>query len=229
MPEMYEIYDNYSSNYDELVNHEDCDRNFKNTLLSICDWTDKTIVEAGVGTGRVTAIYAGFAKRIIAVDRSANMIGAAKRNLVQYLDKIEFAVKDNLSLKELNIKADIFIEGWAFGHAICDTPDSVEETTEVLVRQALSLVKPDGKIMFMETLGTGREEPKAPVVPLEKFYNLLENRYSFARKEIRTDYLFKTVDEASRILGFFFGKEMSELVEKRGNKRVPECTGIWIK
>ena len=33
MPEMYEIYDAYSANYDELVNYEDCDKNFKDALL----------------------------------------------------------------------------------------------------------------------------------------------------------------------------------------------------
>ena len=46
---------------------------------------------------------------------------------------------------------------------------------------------------------------------------------------MRTDYLFKTVHEASRVLGFFFGEEMSKLVKEKGTKRVPERTGIWIK
>ncbi len=229
MPEMYKIYDAYSANYDELVNHEDCDKNFKNALLSICGWTGKTVVEAGVGTGRVTAVYAGIVKRIIAADRSIHMISAAKRNLSQYLNKIEFIVRDNLSLKDVASQNDIFIEGWSFGHIVCDMPDKIEEITKALVNQALSLVKPEGKIIFIETLGTGNEEPKPPVETLRKFYSLLENRYGFVRKEIRTDYLFETVEEASRILGFFFGEEMSQLVKKLGNKRFPECTGIWIK
>jgi ubiquinone/menaquinone biosynthesis C-methylase UbiE len=229
MPEMYEVYDAYSANYDELVNHEDCDKNLKNALLSICDWENKSIFEAGIGTGRVTAIYANLVKRIIAADRSIHMITAAKENLDQYLDKIEFVVKDNLSLKEIAIKADIFIEGWAFGHSVCDIPDSVEKIADVLVKQAFSLVKPEGKIIFIETLGTGNEEPKAPVAPLEKFYNLLENKYGFVQKVIRTDYLFETVNEASRILGFFFGEKMGKLVGEKGSNRVPECTGIWIK
>ena len=226
---MYEIYDSYSANYDELVRYEDCDKNFKNALLSICDWTDKTVFEAGIGTGRITAIYAGLAKKVIATDRSIHMIDAAKKNLDQYLSKIEFVVKDNFSLKELAVKADIFVEGWAFGHAVCDMPDKVEEISEVFIKQASYLVKPEGKIILIETLGTGNEEPKPPAVPLEKFYTLLENKYGFVRKVIRTDYLFETADEASRILGFFFGEEMKELAIKRGNKRFPECSGIWIK
>lgn len=229
MPEMYEIYDAFSVNYDELVKHEDCDKVFRNTLLSICDWKGKTVFEAGVGTGRVTAIYAGATNKIIAVDRSSHMISVAKKNLAQYLDKIEFAVKDNLSLSEFSVKADIFIEGWAFGHTVCDKPDSVERITEMLVKQATDLIKPCGKIIFVETLGTGNEEPKVSRKPLERFYKLLEDKYGFSRKAIRTDYLFETLDDALRILGFFFGEEMSKLVKERGNKRVPECTGIWVK
>ena len=129
------------------------DKNFRSTLLSICDWKGKTVFEAGVGTGRVTAIYADSAGRIIAADRSAHMIKAAKENLAQYSNKIEFAVKDNFSLSELAVKADIFIEGWACGHAVCDKPDTVEQ--------------------IVETLGTGNEDPTDPSETLERFYKLL--------------------------------------------------------
>ncbi len=52
MPSMQEIYNNYSLQYDELVNHEDYNNNLSNYLLEKFNFSGKTIIELGVGTGR---------------------------------------------------------------------------------------------------------------------------------------------------------------------------------
>lgn len=230
MPEMYDIYATHSANYDELVNCEDADGNFARELLSLCDWKDKTVFEAGAGTGRVTSIYAKLAKRIIVADRASHMIDRAKLNLADYSDKIIFEIKDNLHLSELTLKADIFVEGWSFGHSVCDVPyEEVDDITDKLINQTLSLTKPGGRIVLVETLGTGNENPKVPADNLRKFYDLLENKYSFKCTAVRTDYLFDSVESAARICGFFFGDEMRKKIIAGNSRRVLECTGIWVK
>ena len=54
MPTMTEIYHNHSFEYDELVSHEDYLGNLPKTLHSIFDFNQKSVIELGVGTGRLT-------------------------------------------------------------------------------------------------------------------------------------------------------------------------------
>jgi hypothetical protein len=53
------------------------------------------------------------------------------------------------------------------------------------------------------------------------------NEYNFSHTSIRTDYKFKSVEEAEELTRFFFGDELADRVEKQKLVVVPECTGIW--
>ena len=56
MPSMYEIYDAHSDRYHELVMREDYQGNLARALKRVARWRDAVVVEAGIGTGRVTRI-----------------------------------------------------------------------------------------------------------------------------------------------------------------------------
>ncbi len=229
MPTYYEIYDRFSKEYDELVNHEDYQNNLQKTLLSLFDWKNKDVIEAGIGTGRVTAKYISLVRSVCGLDREINMLNQAKSNLLPYAGKIKFEKCDNLNLNSIKETYDIFIEGWAFGHTICDHPGNTAEVAEQLISQASELLDESGQICFIETLGTNCTSPKPPNEMLAAFYVLLENGYGFKKKEIDTSYMFRDNKEAQRIMGFFFGQEMRKSVKSLSKNIIPEWTGIWYR
>lgn len=204
MPEMFDIYDRHAIQYDELVVHEDYQQNLKKLLNSFASWENKTVIEAGIGTGRVTNLYVEKVKRIYGLDRSTHMLKRLKKNLNNQLDKIELRCADNLCLPELSEKGDVFIEGWSFGHAVSNNENDIERITDTLVNQSLHMTKEDGVIIFIET------------------------HYNFIRHEIGTDYKFPSVEEAARITGFFFGNDFGKEVLKSGKSIIPEWTGVWV-
>ena len=91
------------------------------------------------------------------------------------------------------------------------------------------LVRPGGTILLIETMGTNVDEPCPPGELLSTFYRILEEDHDFRRTVISTDYRFRSVEEAARVMGFFFGHQMSEAVRQRGTTIVPEYSGIWTK
>ncbi len=222
---MYEIYDHFPAEYDELVLHEDARGNLKKYLKHYIK-PHSSVIEFGAGTGRVTLQYIDIAGSVRVCDRSEQMLKKARVNLRDHADKLIFSIIDNGALNTVRGIYDHVIEGWAFGHTIHDYPDSVGQTAEALVSGATSLLKPGGTMIFIETLGTNVTSPMAPDSCLAEFYLLMEERYGFGRDIISTDYAFRDIPEAKRIMGFFFGETMADAVS---GKQVTEFTGIWTK
>lgn len=244
---MYEIYDNHADAYDALVSCEDYAGNLRSALRDRFHWRGARVAEAGIGTGRVTRWYIDLAAQVLGFDRSMHMLEQAARNLQPFQGKLHLLPADHLHLPAPDHVADIFVEGWAFGHLVLDRAESVEGaaaesvrvTAEELVTEAVRVSRPDGTIIFIETLGTNVDEPGAPHPLLGEFYSELEFRHGFSRSVIRTDYLFESAEVASRLCGFFFGSEMGEAVRDRLQAGggavlgtgvvVPEFTGIWTR
>jgi len=229
MPSMQEIYNNHSLKYDELVTHEDYNNNHSNYLLEKFNFNSKTIIELGVGTGRVTKIFAELSQRVFCYDKSLHMLDKAKINLSHYKSKIEFSQYDNLNITKINKKADIVIEGWSLGHSIIENQEEIEAITNKLYSDCISLINKNGVIIIIETLGTNVTNASAPSKSLQKFYQLLVNSYGFSKKTIRTDYSFKSNEEAKRIMDFFFGNKIGDRINFIEKGVVKEFTGIWSK
>jgi len=227
MASMYEIYQKHRTEYDRLVAAEDHLRALPAFLQSVVDWQDRTVLEGGTGTGRVTELYTADVRHITCLELEPHMLEAAAERLADWSDKITFQAADNLALPQLPDKADVFIEGWAWGHSIVDHPGTVEETTELLFENIRKNLTPDADIILIETMGTHRPEPGPPLPRLEEFYTLLKTRYGMNETILSTDYRFPTVQEAAETLGFFFGEEMKEEILKVGVSVIPEWTGIW--
>lgn len=229
MPTMYEIYDNHSYEYDELVQKEDYQNNLPKTLHSLFDFENKKIIEFGVGTGRLTQQYIAAAGQVSVYDRSSHMLDKAEINLKNYTDKISFGICDNNDISSVKERADFVLEGWSFGHTIKDYEDRAEDKIDELVSSCISLLNPGGSVIFLETLGTDTEKAEAPAEFLDHFYSRLENKHNFRKMEISTDYWFDSVDEAARIMGFFFGVESGAQIRKKNSKIIKEFTGLWYK
>ena len=231
MPTMEEIYERHAERYQELVASEDYQNNLVAALHQIADWKDTTVLEAGVGTGRVTKAYIATVRTAICCDRSAHMLTRARRELADYAGKTEFIEADNLGLKNLGLEVDLCVEGWSFGHSVaaCETSSDVRSVTGQLVSGMLANLRDGGAAILVETLGTGADSARAPTAQLGEFYSILETDYGFQRRTIRTDFRFATVATAARVLGFFFGPDMEMLVRERNSHIVPEWTGLWSR
>ena len=81
MPDMFEIYQSHASRYHELVLAEDHQNNLGSLLHQLVDWQDLSVLEAGVGTGRVTQLYIADAADAVCCDQSAHMLELADRFL----------------------------------------------------------------------------------------------------------------------------------------------------
>ena len=229
MPSMYEIYDHYATEYNRLVSAEDYQGNLSRHIIGLTDWAGKTVLETGVGTGRITDIYAHYAASITCTDRSTHMLDAASRLLGPYAHKIRFLQADNLSLPRLNPKANLFIEGWSWGHSIVDEPESVSSICTTLLEGALANLTDNAMVIIVETLGTNVTTPTPPHARLAEFYRTLEKTHGFNAEPIRTDYSFKTVEQAAEIMGFFFGSDVEKAITRNGTTVVPEWTGVWSR
>ena len=229
MPTMTEIYQKNSFEYDELITHEDYLGNLHKTLHAIFNFNEKSVIELGTGTGRLTQLYIQKVKKAYCYDNSNHMLNKARINLKEYQEKILFSVCDNNEINKIKEKADFVIEGWSFGHAVNDIDCNIFSVTDNLVENCKSLLNKNGKIIIFETLGTNTKTPTAPTKALKTFYSYLEDKHKFKRVVIDTDYRFKTADEAVRVMGFFFGEKMAESLSKLNNNIVKEFTGMWYK
>mgnify|MGYP006291498827 FL=1 len=244
MPSMYEIYDTDAAGYDALVSAEDHEGNLCTTLLELASWDDAVVVEAGIGTGRVTRCYVDRASRVIGCDRSAHMLARAATTMESWAARLELHRADHRSLPVTDERADLFVEGWAFGHAIVDAADQARHNQQVgdrdaavavavastaadLVEEARRVCRPGGRMILIETLGTNADAPAPPLPELAEFYRLLETRYGFEKSVIRTDYRFDSVEEAAGRCAFFFGPAMGSAIRAAGRSLIPEFTGIW--
>lgn len=224
MSKMFDVYQNFSDLYDELVNHEDYESNLYKFLSSKIQWENKVVGEFGIGTGRVTKNYIDKAQKLYAYDNSQHMIDKAKENLSKWADKIEYEVLDNSKINSIENTFDVIIEGWSFGHLVVQDDVNRNQTIQYLISETK---KRATEIIFIETLGTNVELPNPPGEKLSHFYHALVEA-GFKEHIIQTDYKFSNCEEAGNIMGAFFGDSMkNDIIQKQLNV-IKEFTGIWI-
>lgn len=228
MTDFIDIYNNHAEEYDFLVKHEDYQDNLWKKLEQIVTFKDKRVAELGAGTGRLTTRLVQLAEYVHVFDRSEHMLTKAKNNLLEF-DKNNYSLKigENNKIPLEDQSVDIVIEGWSFGHSITDFCDDFENVTNQLINESIRVLKKDGVLIIIETLGTCKEEPVAPDEKLAYFYKYLENKLNFSHAWVRTDYKFNSIGDAKKSFGFFFGDDLVNYIDNNQGTIIPECTGIW--
>ncbi len=228
MIDYLDIYRHHASEYDLLISREDYQLNLPRALNLIRAFDQADVVELGAGTGRVTLIAAAQARSVMACDCEPSMLAIARATIkaAQY-ERAHVVVGDNCALPVPDQIADIAIAGWSIGHAQAWYRDAWPELVDQALAQMRRVLRPDGTLIIIETLGTGQTEPRPPHERLAAYYQYLEQHHAFQSVAIRTDYRFVSLDEAKTLAGFFFGDEMAQEVERNNWIILPECTGIW--
>ena len=226
MPELDDIYAGQADRYDQLVSREDYQGNILKALQAIRSLDNIDIVELGAGTGRLTTMLAPLARSIQAFDTSQHMLERATAKLERSgLHNWRTQLADHRQLPVADAAADLAISGWS----ICYTVVWHTENWRVELGKALAemrrVLRPGGTAVIIETLGTGHETPHPPA-ELVDYYAYLEQA-GFHSTAIRTDYRFRSAEEAEALVRFFFGDTLADKVAREQATVLPECTGVW--
>lgn len=226
-----QIYERHAAEYDALVNAEDCDENLLPAIEALCPLPSARVVEVGAGTGRITRRLVARGAHVIATDRAPAMLAVARAHLdaLALPDRWQLVEADARALPVPDGQADLAIAGWVFGHLRYWLPEGWREAIGEALAEMTRALRPGGRLIVIETLGTGREDPLPPSPALAEYYAWMEGEQGMTRQALRTDYQFADVATAAEVTGFFFGEAFAERVLREQWSRIPECTGLWSR
>jgi ubiquinone/menaquinone biosynthesis C-methylase UbiE len=151
------------------------------------------------------------------------MLGVAQSRLDQLGYKnVQLAVGDHRSLPAEESSVDLIISGWSMCYVYVDGGAVWREALDQTIANFQRFLRPGGKIILIETLGTGNKQPLR-IPTLADYLNRLDE-IGFQLKAIRTDYRFENTAQARELSSFFFGEEIFDKLE---DCILPECTGLW--
>ncbi|WP_027086006.1 class I SAM-dependent methyltransferase [Cohnella panacarvi] len=227
MSEHERIYREQASGYDDMISRQP---NLATCIREIRPWAGLDVLDLGAGSGRLSSFLAAEADSLICTDKSEAMLELLDRKLSGLYSTRNWrtACADHRSLPLADSSVDLVIAGWTISYLTNSDEPDWENNLERIMGELTRVLKPGGTIIIMETMGTGCETPQAPPF-LDGYYSLLEQRYGFSHRWIRTDYEFASVEDARARTEFFFGEGLARLIEEKQWRIVPECAGIWWK
>lgn len=228
MPDLKLIYNSAAERYQALVGQEDYEDNLLQAIVAVDPLKDKDVIELGAGTGRVSALIAPLTGQLVISDISFHMLKFGRDRLAELgLGPIDASLESHRSLPFADDSADVVIAGWSFCYAALDAEENWQPALESALNEVRRVLRPGGKLILIESLGTGFEEPEAPAV-LVDYLNYLDN-HAFESDWVRTDYCFADREEAVTLTTFFFGEDPLPMWSTESGVIVPECTGLWWK
>lgn len=226
MPTEQEVYAKHAVEYEALVSREDYQGNILKTIREITPLAHLDVLDAGAGTGRLACLLQPHVRRVIACDLSRHMLGITREKLrAAGGGDWVVATADHQHLPLIADSVDLIVSGWSVSYVTVWHPDQWRTQAEAWLVEARRVLKPGGRIILFESLGSGNETPQR-LPHLENFYGWLDEK-GFQDRWIRTDYRFESPESAAELAGFFFGKEMERKIESEGMTILPECTGVW--
>ena len=221
-----QIYQTDGDRYEALISREDYQGNIPRAIDEIISVDGLDVLDLGAGTGRLTLLLAPRAKSIHAFDASEEMLRVCRERLIASgLSNWQVDVADHRQLPVKDHSADLVVSGWSVSYLAVWSQENGQAELDKWLNEMKRVLRKDGTIILLESLGTGNEEP-VRLEHVESTYQWLDTN-GFENKWMRTDYKFESVEEAIELSRFFFGDELGEKVERNQWVILPECTGVW--
>lgn len=228
MPTQEEIYKTEGDKYEALIAREDYQGNILKTLREITPLEGRIVYDLGAGTGRLACMLAPQVKHVRAFDISEEMLRVCREKFITSgLTNWQVDMADHRQLPVEDHTADLAVSGWSLSYLAVWNPESWKDELEKWMGEMKRVLRPGSFIVLYESLGTGNESP-IKLEHLDKFYPWLDE-VGFQNKWIRTDYQFKSLEEAEFLSRFFFGDDLGDKVKQNKSQILPECTGVWWK
>jgi ubiquinone/menaquinone biosynthesis C-methylase UbiE len=227
MPDNKTVYSHYADQYEALIACEDYQGNILRTLERIVpDLNQRFVLDLGAGTGRLARLLAPRVRYVRAFDESAEMLRVCRDRLAETgLTNWSADVADHRHLPVADASANLVVSGWSVSYLAVWSAEEGRGKLMEWLKEMKRVLTANSPIVLFETLGTGQESP-VRVPHLADFYPWLDEN-GFENAFIRTDYKFESLEEAERLVRFFFGEEMGADVLKKNWVILPECTGVW--
>jgi ubiquinone/menaquinone biosynthesis C-methylase UbiE len=222
------LYTDHADEYELLVSHEDYQGYLLQSIENIQPLTGTVAAEFGCGTGRVSGLLADRVQRLHAFDLTRSMLQVAreKKNRLAW-NHVSLVQADSRAVPVRESWADFAIEGWSFLHIAMQNPGDWQFQFGRAIAEMMRVVRLGGKLILIETLGTGQTEPN-PEAKYREVYDWLEREQGFRSEAIRTDYLFESIAQIREVVVPLFGEKMFDvLIPSDAGIIVPECTGLW--
>ena len=221
-----QVYQQEGDKYQRLIAREDYQGNLLPAIRGIVPFAGLDIVDMGSGTGRLANMLGPTARSIYAFDKSVHMLGVAA-GLLERLPEDHWlaAGADHRAIPLPQKSVDLILSAWSFCYLVVWEGKIWKSALVEGLREIKRVLREDGLVLLIESLGTGVSEPQPPD-KLKQYLNYLEE-LGFERTWIRTDYKFRSEDEAHDLVKFFFGEEMLNKIDLYAEPILPECTGIW--
>jgi len=222
------IYSSRAAEYHRMIAVEDVEGNIARIFRQHAPWAGRRVLDLGTGTGRLPLLLAAEARCLLGVDLHFPMLRENKNQRARSHLRWDLLCADMRCLPLPSGWAELTTAGWAIGHLRGWYPDWQHQIGRVL-SEMHRLTVPGGRLVILETLGTGSLEPAPPAPGLAEYSAWLEQEWGFTRHTIRTDYQFNSVEQAVAHTEFFFGPGLAAQIRARNWSRLPEWTGVWIK
>ena len=224
------VYRRQAEQFERLAAREDRHGNLLAALNEIRRLDGLKVVEFGAGTGRITRQLSVLVEGVCAFDMEPAMLRRANAAMqAAGTTNWRLALGDNAQMPVASGCADLALEGWSFAHVVGWHPRDWRARTDQMLAEMERVLKPGGTAVLIETMGTGKRQPRAPTAKLARLYDYWQREHGFAYRWIRTDYQFASPEEADELMRFFFGDELADACLDGETVVVPECSGIWWK
>lgn len=213
--------------YDEMIARQP---DLSPVLREIRSWKGLDVLDLGAGSGRLSRVMASDARSLVCTDGSPHMLELLERKLAHAAVTRNWITKvaDHRQLPFNDGSLDLVVAGWTIGYLANTDITDWHTNLSCILSEHHRVLRPDGTIIILETMGTGTETPQPPE-SLIPYYEALVNEYGFSQRTIRMDYRFDSPSEAQSHMAFFFGDSLAAKIEKLGWLTVPEWAGIWWK
>ncbi|WP_019423829.1 class I SAM-dependent methyltransferase [Paenibacillus sp. OSY-SE] len=244
VPDHVSIYEHQAAQYDRLIECEDDKLELRHALSKLLQSeAHGRVAELGAGTGRLTRLVLQYATRLAeytACDASASMLRQLEANVRRDVKDGHYnSVRANMvrtvtaphhRLPLAAGSVDLVLAGWTICYACSEEHEHQNNMLPSIMEEARRILRPGGRIVIWETLGTGVDAP-AVLPALRGYIEAMEERYHFRHTILQTDFRFPNLHEAESLSDWFFGKEVLRMLrqEADGTVLLPSFTGMWIQ